>query len=255
MKILCLSDSEQNDLYEGWTDDEAEKLKDVGLVLSAGDLDPEYLEFIETMLNVPLLYVRGNHDSRYDEEPPEGCVGIDDKVADLVVGEDGVADVCGSLTQEIPGIKISPAERAKRRLIRIVGLGGSMGSGAEEGEMYPEEDEFTEEEMASRCSAVNRKLLDLSIQDRLKSAFSGSSSADNKPLGILLSHSPSFGHGDMEDLAHRGFDCFNRLIEKWKPAYHIYGHVHIEYGMFDREMDHPAGTKLINVCGMYMLEV
>ena len=268
MKILCISDSEQNELYEGWTDEEAEKLKDVGLVLSAGDLDPDYLEFIETMLNVPLLYVRGNHDSRYDEEPPEGCLDIDDKVVYLAVGDDGVADVCESVTQGIQGRKLMPADRTALLkgmrssadtagssetpfVLKIAGLGGSMGTETE-GELYPEEDQFTESEMASRCGQVGRKILDLTIQDKLLSGFSVSDSA---PLDILLTHSPCFGHGDLEDPAHRGFSCFNRLLEKWKPSYHIYGHVHMEYGRFDRVSTHPSGTTEINVSGMYMLDL
>ncbi|HVH54112.1 MAG TPA: metallophosphoesterase, partial [Actinomycetota bacterium] len=32
------------------------------LVLSAGDLPFDYLEYLVTVLNVPLLYVPGNHD-------------------------------------------------------------------------------------------------------------------------------------------------------------------------------------------------
>ena len=121
-----------------------------------------------------------------------------------------------------------------------------------EGEMYPEEDEFTESEMASRCGQVSRKILDLSIQDKFQSAFSVN---DRAPLDILLTHSPCFGHGDLEDPAHRGFSCFNRLLEKWKPSYHIYGHVHMEYERFDRMSIHPSGTTEINVSGMYMLDL
>ncbi|MEN8097861.1 MAG: metallophosphoesterase [Chloroflexota bacterium] len=37
---------------------------DVQLVLGCGDLPFYYLEFVRTMLNVPVLYVRGNHDDR-----------------------------------------------------------------------------------------------------------------------------------------------------------------------------------------------
>lgn len=31
-----------------------------------------YLEFITSVLGVPLFYVRGNHDEMYDQEPPGG---------------------------------------------------------------------------------------------------------------------------------------------------------------------------------------
>ena len=74
MKILLIADKEIPKLWEQWNETRAEELRDVGLILSAGDLDPDYLQFLVTMLNVPLLYVPGNHDSMYDERPPLGCV-------------------------------------------------------------------------------------------------------------------------------------------------------------------------------------
>jgi len=45
---------------------------DIELVVSCGDLPAAYLEFITSILNVPLFYVRGNHDTNYDEKPPGG---------------------------------------------------------------------------------------------------------------------------------------------------------------------------------------
>ncbi len=45
---------------------------DVDLLLSCGDMSAAYLEFIASVLNVPLFYVRGNHDESYSERPPGG---------------------------------------------------------------------------------------------------------------------------------------------------------------------------------------
>lgn len=45
---------------------------DIDLLISCGDMPPVYLEFIVSILNVPLFYVRGNHDERYDQHPPGG---------------------------------------------------------------------------------------------------------------------------------------------------------------------------------------
>ena len=86
MKILLISDTEERSLWDNWTGATAERLADVGLILSAGDLKAEYLEFLVTMLNVPLVYVRGNHDEMYDERPPEGCEDADGKVVDVECG-------------------------------------------------------------------------------------------------------------------------------------------------------------------------
>src|SRR5215218_5557055 len=45
---------------------------DVELLISCGDMPAAYLEFITSVLNIPLFYVRGNHDTGYDERPPGG---------------------------------------------------------------------------------------------------------------------------------------------------------------------------------------
>lgn len=60
MKILCIADEIDPVVYSPRI---KERFGDVGLVLAAGDLPAEYLEFISSMLNCPLLYVEGNHDA------------------------------------------------------------------------------------------------------------------------------------------------------------------------------------------------
>ena len=45
---------------------------DIDIVISCGDMPPGYLDFITSIIGVPLFYVRGNHDEYYDEEPPGG---------------------------------------------------------------------------------------------------------------------------------------------------------------------------------------
>lgn len=258
MKVLCISDNEIYELYEGWNDEEAEKLKDIGLILSAGDLGAEYLEFLVTMLNVPLLYVRGNHDSCYDEEPPEGCLDIDDKVAEIIIDEDDTADICENVMQGIQGAKVGISAKAslrkRSRLLRISGLGGSISSGEDYGEAYPAEDEFTEAEMKARVKKLRWMLKDYSIADKLLAA-DAQQGGSVTPLDILLTHSSAFGHGDLPDPTHTGFKCFNEILMDMKPAYHIYGHVHQEYGMITRECTHPSGTKEVNACGMHIIEL
>lgn len=45
---------------------------DIELIISCGDLPSVYLEFMTSILNVPMFYVRGNHDEGYTEKPPGG---------------------------------------------------------------------------------------------------------------------------------------------------------------------------------------
>jgi Icc-related predicted phosphoesterase len=62
MQILAVSDQEVPRLFtlvaNGY-------FKDVDMLLGCGDLPYTYLEYLVTMLNVPLFYVPGNHDPQY----------------------------------------------------------------------------------------------------------------------------------------------------------------------------------------------
>lgn len=70
MKILCVSDTVVPQL------ENAAQLRrryhDVEVVVSCGDLPAAYLEYMTSVLSVPLFYVRGNHDIGYGERPPGG---------------------------------------------------------------------------------------------------------------------------------------------------------------------------------------
>lgn len=196
MKIMLVADEESKALWDYY---EPSRTEGVDLIISCGDLNSDYLQFLVTMTNCPLLYVRGNHDGSYDRKPPEGCIDIDDRVYNF-------------------------------RGLRILGLGGAM-------RYHPGPDMYTEEEMRRRIR-------------RMKSRITLMNGFD-----LLVTHAPAKGYGDMDDLPHRGFACFNELLDRWHPAYMCYGHVHKSYGEFTREMEHPSGARLINAYQSHMLEV
>jgi Icc-related predicted phosphoesterase len=97
MKILCVSDQIDPLVYSNSI---KKRFADVDMILGAGDLPLDYLDFIVTNLNKPLLFVFGNH---YVEM--EG----DDKPGDY------------SFSSTHLGSKI----RREEGLI-VAGLGGSM---------------------------------------------------------------------------------------------------------------------------------
>ncbi len=74
MKVLAVSDTECAALWDYYR---PERVEGVDLIISCGDLKREYLEFLVTMTNKPVLYVPGNHDKGYVTHPPEGCENID----------------------------------------------------------------------------------------------------------------------------------------------------------------------------------
>lgn len=118
MRILAVSDVESK-LY--WDFYERGMLDGIDLIISCGDLDPRYLSFLVTMASVPVLYVHGNHDTKYAGIPPEGCVCIED---DIYVYQG----------------------------VRILGLGGSM-------RYRPGEYQYTEWQMKNRVRKLWLQLL------------------------------------------------------------------------------------------------
>ena len=92
MKILLLADQAEPMLWEHL---DRRKLEGIDLILSCGDLPASYLSFLTCFTPAPILYIHGNHDGRYEKQPPEGCTCIED----MIYVHDGV---------------------------RILGLGGSM---------------------------------------------------------------------------------------------------------------------------------
>ena len=77
MKILAIADKESKKYWDFF---ERGMLDDIDLIISCGDLDPRYLSFLVTFAHCPLIYVRGNHDDKYEDIPPDGCECIEDRI-------------------------------------------------------------------------------------------------------------------------------------------------------------------------------
>lgn len=117
MKILAIADEECKSLWDHF---EQSKLDDIDLIISCGDLDPRYLSFLATFAHCPVLYVHGNHDKKYKQIPPEGCICIEDQIY-VYQG------------------------------IRILGLGGSM-------QYASTEHQYTEKQMKKRIRKLRWQL-------------------------------------------------------------------------------------------------
>ena len=195
MRILAVSDIESKYLYDYYTPG---KLDNLDLIIACGDLSEEYLEFLVTLADVPLLYVHGNHDDHFKREP-EGCVCIDDKF------------------YEYKGV-------------RFVGLGGCYRY--KEGKYM-----YTERKMKLRVQKLWLKI-------RRHHGFD-----------VLVTHAPAWHLNDFDNLTHRGFNCFNTLLDKFKPKLFFHGHVHTNYGArIPRKCEH-NGTVVINATDHYILEI
>jgi len=73
MKILSVSDYVEPLLYDQF---DPQRFKGIELILSCGDLPPEYLCFLANAFRVPLFYVHGNHDIRHQSKPSGDCTDI-----------------------------------------------------------------------------------------------------------------------------------------------------------------------------------
>ena len=59
MKILCISDAIDPLIY---SNNAKKNFPDIDLILCAGDLPMDYVEFAVSMLNKPTYFIFGNHD-------------------------------------------------------------------------------------------------------------------------------------------------------------------------------------------------
>ena len=117
MRILALADKESRNYWDFYTPG---KLDGIDLIISCGDLDAQFLNFLATFSHAPIIYICGNHDD-YVSKPPEGCICIENDIY-----------VCQG--------------------VRILGLGGSM-------RYKPGENQYTQAEMNMRIAAVMPKIL------------------------------------------------------------------------------------------------
>jgi Icc-related predicted phosphoesterase len=101
LKILIVADKVIDTLLEPVGG--APFLEDIDLILSCGDLPPEYLKSLTYRYNVPLLYILGNHDIRYKTAPPFGCRNINRRIVTFkdmrIVGFSGSRWYNGGINQ------------------------------------------------------------------------------------------------------------------------------------------------------------
>ena len=188
MKILAVSDRVDPYLETGVG---TESARDADLIVSCGDLPFEYLERLVTLLNVPMLFVLGNHDRpllRHTgriSAKPEGGTDLDGRV------------------------KVVRCNRGD--VLIAAGLQGThMCEGPGSG--------ITELGMARRLIGMLPRLL----WNRIRYGRS---------MDLLVSHAPPAGIHEGQDPCHRGFRVLRWAIRLFRPAVAVHGHVHPTYGV------------------------
>ncbi|WP_181774227.1 metallophosphoesterase family protein [Amycolatopsis pittospori] len=213
MKALVVADEVEERL---WTS--AVHNHPADLVIGAGDLPYEYLEFLAGALDVPCVFVPGNHDPDLSGYTRYGGLSMKDGFPAVWPGPAGGVNADGRIV-DVGGL-------------RFAGLGGSV--------RYNDgPNQWTQRQQARRA----RRLVRRARFRRWR---------DGRDVDVLLTHAPPRHCGDREDPPHRGFDCLHRTIELLRPKWLLHGHIH-PHGepVPDRVV---GGTTVRNVVGHRIME-
>ena len=193
------------------------------LIVACGDLPFEYLGSLMNALDVPLVFVPGNHDpdlSGYRSSRAgltlRAGMPVRAPWPDGAVNADGhVVDAAG---------------------LRLAGLGGCL--------RYRDgPNQYTDRQQARRALA-------------LRAAARWRRQRDGRGVDVLLTHAPPRGVGDGDDPPHRGFTALHSLTAVLRPAVLLHGHVHPvrAYGA-QAESGRIGRTVVCNVTGWHLLEI
>lgn len=190
------------------------------LILSCGDMPFDYLQRLMDALDIPLVFVPGNHD------PELG--GYRTAHSGLVVRAGLPATAPWP-----PGSVNADARVVDVAGLRIAGLGGSV--------RYREgPNQYTQRQQARRARRLARQTTWRRLRDR-------------RGVDVLLTHSPPRGLGDADDLPHRGFEALHPLAHQLRVPLLLHGHIH-PFGQSqpDRFID---ATTVRNVVGRHLFDI
>jgi hypothetical protein len=215
LRVLAVSDEVDDALLADPT-----AVRGAQLILACGDLPFEYLGSLMNVLDVPLVFVPGNHDpdvSGYRSSQagltlkaglparppwPDGAINADGRIV----------DVAG---------------------LRLAGLGGCR--------RYSHgPNQYTDRQQTRRAWA-------------LRSRAWWRRKRDGRGVDVLLTHAPPLGVGDGDDPPHRGFKALPGLVAALRPTALLHGHVH-PYGAHVRP-GRLGRTAVCNVTGWHLFEI
>jgi hypothetical protein len=190
------------------------------LILGCGDLPFDYLGYLMGTLDVPLVFVPGNHDpqvsgyrsSRAGLTLQAGMPATPPWPAGATNADGRIVDVAG---------------------LRIAGLGGCR--------RYNDgPNQYTDREQARRAWALSAR----ARWRRLR---------DGRGVDVLLTHAPPRGVGDRDDPPHQGFTALHGLVRRMRPRLLLHGHVH-PYGEAV-PIERLGETVVRNVVGWHLIDI
>lgn len=202
----------------------------VDLIVSCGDLPSDYLDYLMSTLDVPLLGVRGNHEHGLDEPGGGRWRGL----ADAATG--WWPDDRRRLATESAGGRPPPAAGAVDLHARTAPAAGLLFAGLEGSQRYNRGAcQYTEFEMWLQILRLVPGLLTNKLRF-------------GRYLDVLVTHAPPRGIHDRPDRCHRGFAAVRTFLRLFQPRYHLHGHTHV----YDRQTatrTQFGATLVVNVYG------
>ena len=222
VRVLAVSDEVAGDLLAN-----VSQARSASLILACGDLPADYLGALMNALDVPLVFVPGNHD------PDQ---------SGYRVSRAGLITRAGfpAVPPWPPGAINADGRIVEAGGLRIAGLGGCL--------RYNDgPNQYTEPQQARRARALR-------LRARWQwPARRPGGRPHRRRCDVLLTHAPPRDVGDGEDLPHRGFGCYHGLAAALAPPVLLHGHVH-PYGM-SQPPRRLGATSVRNVTGWHLLEL
>jgi len=216
LKILCISDQIDPLVYSPQI---KERFTDIDLILSAGDLPMDYLDYIISSLNKPLFFVFGNHNIEELKHYKKLWNAPFIEANKEYLG-------CGA-------VHLGTRVKMESNLI-LAGLGGSM-------QYNGGINQFTDFQMYIEMIKLIPRLL-------FNRIFHG------RYVDLLLTHAPPKGIHDKNDKCHRGFKPYLLFMKIFKPQFLVHGHIHL-YDLCDIRCTKWKKTTVINAYSHYVINL
>ena len=218
MKILCISDQIDPLVYSSGA---KQYFSDIDLVLCAGDLAMEYVDYIVSTLNKPTYFIFGNHNLEefqfYHKES-------DTSTSSMLV-TDELDHAHGAV---YAGFKV-----LREGKLLIAGASGSF-------KYNNGRNQYSDREMFFLLLKMVPRLLYNKIRY-------------GRYVDIFLTHATPLGIHDKQDLCHKGFACYRWFLKKFKPAYMVHGHIHL-YDLQEERVTQWKSTTIVNAYSHYIIE-
>ncbi|HEX4061213.1 MAG TPA: metallophosphoesterase [Streptosporangiaceae bacterium] len=219
--MLAVSDEVDEGLYA-----DLGPVRPAEVVVACGDLPFDYLGYLMNGLDVPLVFVPGNHDPdlsgyRYSRAGLTLRAGMPARAP----WPDGAVNADRDIV-EVAGLSFA-------------GLGGCRryGDGP---------NQYSDRQFARRARALRR-------QARWRGAGGRGGPKGGRGIDVLLTHAPPNDVGDGADPAHQGFTALHGLVAALQPTALLHGHVLPCDARTPRSaMD---GTAVCNVTGRHLLDI